>query len=154
MKKWSAAPFPAKIDKKTTPGPSFFEKVAFFIDFGLPGGTPKWVKWGDDPWSKRSWEPSGSHLGGILGAWSLFSRFWRHFGSVLGPSGLDLGSLLDVFLITEGLAKQHHRKTTRQQDNRTATQQPNNPTTKRFSPKPNNPPTKWFGLAECAERLN
>ena len=39
MKKWFAAPFPAKIDKKTTTGPSFFEKVAFFIDFGLPGGT-------------------------------------------------------------------------------------------------------------------
>ena len=54
MKKWSAAPFPAKIDKKTTTGPSFFEKVAFFIDFGLPGGTQ------NDPFFLRRLQNGGS----------------------------------------------------------------------------------------------
>ena len=54
MKKWFAAPFPAKIDKKTTTGPSFFEKVAFFIDFGLPGGTQ------NDPFLLRRIQHGGS----------------------------------------------------------------------------------------------
>ena len=40
-KKLVAAAFPAKIDKKTATGASFFEKVTFFVDFGLPRGTQK-----------------------------------------------------------------------------------------------------------------
>ena len=54
MKKLVAVAFPAKIDKKTTPGPSFFEKVAFFIDFGLPGGTQ------NDPFFLRRLQNGGS----------------------------------------------------------------------------------------------
>ena len=57
MKKWFAAPFPAKIDKKTTTGPSFFEKVAFFIDFGLPGGTQ------NDPFFLRRLKTEGPESG-------------------------------------------------------------------------------------------
>ena len=40
-KKLVPAAFPAKIDKQTATGASFFEKVTFFVDFGLPRGTQK-----------------------------------------------------------------------------------------------------------------
>ena len=74
-KKLVAAAFPAKIDKKTAMGASFFEKIIFLVDSGVPGGTPKLVKINGRGLVKGSWEPSGSHLGAMLGAWSLFFRF-------------------------------------------------------------------------------
>ena len=45
-KKLVAAAFPAKIDKKTATGASFFEKIAFLVDFKVPGETPKSSPWG------------------------------------------------------------------------------------------------------------
>ena len=40
---------PSKNRQKDCHVTLIFRKSLFLVDFGVPGGTPKWVKWGDDP---------------------------------------------------------------------------------------------------------